>query len=158
MTMRHFKYRRGISTVVTSAILITAVVVIGTVIVMWSNSKLIVFEASLANTTSSSTNQINENLAIENLVFCVNCGSSNSKNVINVTLTNTGTIPVKVTQIKVNSTVITSYYYSSSSPYSSSSCPPPSGLSTCLPVSIFPKQSYTVSATLPSSTWGSAKP
>ncbi|MGC1709280.1 MAG: hypothetical protein WA799_05715, partial [Nitrosotalea sp.] len=80
-------------------------------------------------------------------------------NVINVTLTNTGTVGVTVTQIKINSTAISSYYYSKNSPYSSSSCPPPSGTSACLPAKILPKQSYTVSATLAgSSTWGSKKP
>lgn len=150
--------RRGISTVVTSAMLLTAVAVIGTTVVGWSNSKLIVFETSFANTTASYTNQINENLAIENVAFCNNCGGLGSKNVINITLTNTGTIPVKITQIQINSTTIKSYYYSLSSPWSSSSCPPPSGLPTCLPVAIMPKQSYTVSVTLLSTTWGSKKP
>ncbi len=65
-----------------------------------------------------------------------------SKSVINVTLTNTGTIPVKVTQIQINSTVIKSYFGTAS-----------------LPAPIFPKGSYLVSATLPSpTTWGSHKP
>lgn len=152
-----FTSRRGISAVVTSAMLLTAVAVIGTAVVGWSNSKLTVFETSLANTTASYTNQINENFAIENVAFCNNCGGLGSKNVINVTLTNAGTIPVKITQIQVNNTTIKSYYYSSSSG-SSSSCPPPSGLPTCLPAAIMPKQSYTVSATLSSTTWGSKKP
>lgn len=138
--------------------LLTAIAVIGTAVVGWSNSKLTVFETSLANTTASYTNQINENFAIENVAFCNNCGGLGSKNVINITLTNTGTIPVKITQIQVNGTTIKSYYYSSSSPWSSSSCPPPSGLPTCLPVAIMPKQSYTVSATLLSTTWDSKKP
>ena len=135
--------RRGLSTVVTSAIMITAVAILGTAIVTWSNSNLKVFETSLVNTTSSNTNQINENLSIEQLAFCINCGTSNSKNVINVTLTNTGTVSVRITGLQINSTTINSYFTASSS----------------LPANILPQKSYLVSAKLPASkTWGSNKP
>lgn len=151
--------RRGLSTIVTAGIMLSAVAVLGSAVVSWSNGNLKVFEIALSNTAVNSTNKITENIAIENIAFCSNCGSANSKNVTNVTLTNTGTVSVKITQIQLNSTAITSYYYSKSSPYSSSSCPPPSGVSTCLPVTISPKQSYTVSTSLKyPATWGSQKP
>jgi archaellum component FlaF (FlaF/FlaG flagellin family) len=160
--------RRGLSTIVTSAILLTSVAVIGTALVGWSNNNLKVFETSLANTISTNTNQINENLNIENLAFCINCGIATSKNVINVTLTNTGTVSVNVTKIQVNGTAINSYYYSTSSPYSSSVCIHLNGIShtglstgpsTCLPTMIMPQQSYTVSANLTSPKhWASQKP
>lgn len=153
-----FKTRRGLSSIVTSALLLTAVAVIGTSLVGWSNSNLKGFEMSLVNTSANMTNQINENLSIENIVFCVNCkGTFAKNNVINVTLTNTGTVPLRITQIQVNSTAIKSYYYSTNSPYSSSSCPPPSGTSQCLPATLLPKQSYLVSASLasPLKSWSS---
>jgi|SRR6185312_1406788 len=150
---------RGLSTIVTAGIMLSAVAVLGSAVVTWSNGNLKAFEMALSNTAISNTNKITESVAIENIAFCSNCGSVNSKNVTNVTLTNTGTVSVKITQIQLNSTAITSYYYKNSYSYSSSSCPPPSGTSTCLPITIPPKQSYTVSASLKyPKTWGSQKP
>ena len=155
--MRRFTSRRGLGTVVTTALMLTAVAILGSTIVAWSNGNLKVYETNLSNTATTNTNKINENLVIENVAFCINCGAT-SKNVINATITNIGTIPVQVTQIQVNSTAITSYYYKIASA-SSPSCPPPSGLSTCLPATILPNKSYLVSAAIPSSkTWASAKP
>src|SRR5690349_21153154 len=142
--------RRGLSTIVTAGIMLSAVAVLGSAVVTWSNGNLKTFETALSNTASANTNKITESIAIENIAFCSNCGSVNSKNVTNVTLTNTGTTSVKITQIQLNNTVITYYYSKNSSPYSSTSCPPPSGISACLPVTIYPKQSYTVSAALKS--------
>ena len=151
--------RRGLSTIVTAGIMLSAVAVLGSAVVTWSSGNLKAFETALSNTAIANTNKITEGVTIENIAFCSNCGSANSKNVTNVTLTNTGTVSVKITQIQLNSTAITSYYYSKTSPYSSSSCPPPSGVSTCLPVTISPKQSYTVSASLKYPVkWSSQKP
>jgi hypothetical protein len=128
--------------IVTSMIILTAVAFVGMGVIGFSNSKVQVFETSLLNSASNNTNQINENLNIENIAFCTNCGGSNSKNVINVTLTNTGTVSVKASQIQVNSTVINSYFGTSS-----------------LPATISPGKSYLVSATLASGKkWGSENP
>ena len=122
--------------------LLTAVAVIGTSLVGWSNSNLKAFEIGLVNTSANMTNQINENISIENISFCVSCGTSNSKNVINVTLTNTGTIPVRITQIQINSTAIKTYFGTAS-----------------LPVTILPQGSYMISSTLTSPTkWESQEP
>jgi len=151
--------RRGLSTIVTAGIMLSAVAVLGSAVVTWSSGNLKAFEIALSNTAVANTNKITESVSIENIAFCSNCGSANSKNVTNVTLTNTGTVSVTITQIQLNSTAITSYYYSKNSPYSSSSCPPPSGVPTCLPTTISPKQSYTISTDLKSPTkWSSQKP
>lgn len=93
--------RRALSTVVTSAIMLTAVAVIGSSIVVWSNSNLRAFESTLANTTATNTNKINENLVIENVNFC-NCQSG--AHWVNVTLTNLGNLRLAVSQIKLNTT------------------------------------------------------
>lgn len=104
----HLRKRRGLSVVVTSAMMLTFVAVLGTALVTWSNSNLKVFETSLATTTSNYTNQINENLNIENVAFCstsTTCdGGVSSKPGVNVTLTNTGTLSVRVIKIQFNST------------------------------------------------------
>ena len=136
--MRHFTSRRGISTIVTTAIMLTAVAVLGTSIVAWSNGNLRSYEAVLSNTASTNTNKINENLIIENIAFCANCASP-ANSVINVTLTNTGTVSVNVNQIQINSTVITTYVKGTS-----------------LPQNIAPQNSYTAAAQIPNSkTWKS---
>jgi|SRR5579864_1827968 len=100
--MRSFVHgRRGLSTVVTGAIMLTAVAVIGTSLVAWSDSNLRTFETGLGNTASTNTNKINENLQIENVWFYVNKPLPLQKGGVNVTLTNVGTIGLNVTDIKL---------------------------------------------------------
>ena len=94
--------RRGISTVVTAAIMLTAVVVLGTSLVAFSNSKLTTFENGLAGSASDKTNKIKENLLIENVWFCSLCGGPPFNQGINITLTNAGNVGFNVTQIKIN--------------------------------------------------------
>ena len=129
--------RRGLSTIVTAGIMLSAVAVLGSAVVTWSSGNLKAFETSLSNTAATNTNKINELLTIENIVFCSNCAGSGSNKVINVTLTNTGTIPVKISQIQINSTAITTF-----------------AKGTTLPTNIMPKNSYTVAAQL-ANTWKS---
>ena len=124
--------RRGLSTIVTAGIMLSAVAVLGSAVVTWSNGNLKAYEISLTNTAANNTNKINENLSIENIAFCTNCSGNSAKKIINVTLTNTGTTSLRITQIQVNSTTITQYYSIGSS----------------LPVNILSQKSYTVSAKL----------
>jgi hypothetical protein len=138
--MKFLRHRRGLSNVVTAAMMLTAVAILGTGIVAWSNGNLRTFEISLVNTSANATNKINENLSIENVGFCKICRFPSQFTVINVTLTNTGTLPLKVTQIQINSTVIQSYW-----------------ASTSLPTNILPQKSYLVSTILPGSSKWSVK-
>jgi len=95
--------QRGLSTVVATALMLSAVAVLGTTLVLWSNSNLRGYETSLATTSSDNTNRINEFLVIENVWFCKgNClhGTHN----VNITLANYGNIGLNVTQIKLNDT------------------------------------------------------
>jgi archaellum component FlaF (FlaF/FlaG flagellin family) len=73
--------------VVTSTILISATVIMGTGLVNWSNSNLANYQQSLADAFSSNVNKLNENLVVENVWFVSNPSKS-----VNVTMTNTGTI------------------------------------------------------------------
>ncbi len=137
-----FYQRRGLATVVTAALMLTTVAVLGSALVAWSNGNLKVFETALSTTASNDTNKVTENLVIENIVFCSNCNKTNGNNVVNVTLTNTGTVGITVNQIQINSTAIQKY-----------------AKGTTLPVNILPQNSYTASAQLPSSTvWKSKEP
>jgi len=140
--MKFARRRRGLSNVVTMAIMLTSVAVMGTGLVAWSHGNLAAFQQGLANTASTTTDKINENLIIENIGFCKTCsfgflGASNG--VINVTMTNTGTLALNVTQIQINNTItIQRYANSIGQPVSATS------------LLILPQQSYIVSAVLPS--------
>lgn len=126
--------RRGLSSVITSALLLTAVGVLGTSMVTWSNSNLKAYEISLQNTSATYSNKISENLNIENVAFCStspSCDNGQSNPGVNVTLTNTGTLHVMVTKIQFNSTDYTS------KAISTAGNPP----SVSLPADIPPKQS-----------------
>lgn len=130
--------RRALSSVISAGIMLSAMAILGTTLVSWSNTNLSSRETVLSNTASSNINKINENLVIENIAFCSSCSSPSNK-VINVTLTNTGTLSVTVPTIKINSTTITTF-----------------AKGTSLPQNIFPQKSYTVAAQLPTGiTWKS---
>lgn len=108
--MRKFTPRRALSTVVTSAILLTAVAVIGSALVGWSNSNLRVFETSLSNSSSTKVNTFNEFLSIENVWFCHNPPSSSEPchpvpatyPAVNMTITNIGSVGLQIAQIQIN--------------------------------------------------------
>lgn len=99
--MRFTKSRRALSSVITSAILLTATTLMGTGLVTWSNTSLSSYQTSLANTFSTNVNKLNEDLTIENVWF------GNSPKFLNITTTNTGTIGVNVTDITLKSSTST---------------------------------------------------
>ena len=137
-----FSRRRGLTTVVTTALMLSTVAVLGSSLVAWSNGNLKVFETALSATASNDTNKITESLNIENIFFCHSCNTTNGDNVINVTLTNTGMVGITVNTISVNGTIIRVY-----------------AMGSLLPVNLMPGQSYTVGAQLPpGSIWKSNSP
>ena len=87
--------RRGLSTVVTSAIMLTAVAVLGTFIVAWSNSNLFSQQQVLTTQLTTNVNKIKESLSVENVWF-----QTGSPKYINITLNNVGTIGFNVTSLK----------------------------------------------------------
>lgn len=91
--------RRGLSTVVTSAMMLSAVAVLGTALVSLSNSNFKTFEMSFTNSISAYSNQINEDLNIEDVWF-----GSNPAKFVNVTMTNVGTVSLNITNIKITDT------------------------------------------------------
>ena len=89
------KKRRALSGIVTSAILLSAVSVMGLMIVIWANSNLQTHQAELDQTFADNHNKINERILIEHVWF----GSSLAS--INVTMSNTGTLGLNVTEIQI---------------------------------------------------------
>ena len=76
--------------------MLSAVAVLGTALVSLSNSNFKTFEMSFTNSISAYSNQINEDLNIEDVWF-----GSNPTKFANVTMTNVGTVSLNVTDIKM---------------------------------------------------------
>ena len=93
--MQKLRARKGISSVITGAMLLSATVMMGTGLVSWSNTNLTSYQASLTNSYSTNVNKLNENLVIENVWFVNNPQS------LRVTLTNLGNEGLNVTDIKL---------------------------------------------------------
>ena len=92
---RHKKTKRALSTVVTGAILLTAVSIMGIMVVGWANANLTKHQMELESTLSDTYNKLNEKILIEHIWFG-NTGPS-----INITMNNIGTIGLNVTTLKI---------------------------------------------------------
>jgi hypothetical protein len=100
------KRRRGITTVVTSAILLAAVAIMGVTLIGWANTSLFTKQVTQESAFNESMNKLNEDLLVENIWFgaipsvCTKC-------ILNVTLNNVGSVGLNVTSIEIkNSTSI----------------------------------------------------
>ncbi len=91
--------KRALSTVVTSAMLISAVAVMGVALVGWSQSTLTNQQVVLANQFSDQINTLNEYGIIENVWF-----GDTPSNFINFTVINVGTVALNVIEIKLTDT------------------------------------------------------
>ncbi|MGI0058491.1 MAG: hypothetical protein ACREBJ_01880 [Nitrosotalea sp.] len=90
------------SSIVTGMILLVATVILGSVVVMWSNSSLSVSKSITTTLYTTNVNMFAEKLIVENTWF----GNTPSK-FINVTLYNVGSTGITITDIKIeNSTKI----------------------------------------------------
>ena len=99
--------RRGLASVVTGAILLSAVALLGTGLVSWTNSSLSTHQQDLQSSYSTVTNKINEFLIIENVWF----GQTPHK-FVNITITNVGNVGLNVTKIELtNSTHSVEYQF-----------------------------------------------
>ena len=92
--MNRRRYKRALSTVVTSVILLSAVAIMGTMVVTWANMKLGSQEEALTVTFNKSINRLNEDFIVENVWYDYVLGN------VNVTITNVGIIGLNVTEIK----------------------------------------------------------
>ncbi len=86
---------RGLSTVITTAILLSAVSVMGIYLVGWSNSSLLNDQIRLENSFNDKINKLNEDIFIENVWF------NDDPYTVNVTTNNVGVIGLNITQIKL---------------------------------------------------------
>jgi len=96
--------KRGLSTVITTAILLTAVSMMGIYLVGWSNSSLINQQINLENSFNDKINKLNEDIFIENVWF------NDDPYFINITINNVGVVGLNVTQIKLVNSSDTSIF------------------------------------------------
>ncbi len=87
--------KRGLSTVITTAILLTAVSIMGIYLVGWSKSSLINQQIKLETSFNDKINKLNEDIFIENVWF------NDDPYTVNVTTNNVGVIGLNITQIKL---------------------------------------------------------
>jgi archaellum component FlaF (FlaF/FlaG flagellin family) len=98
-----FAHRKGLASVVTSAILLSSVAILGVGLVGWSNSNLLSHQQNLENTFTQNVNKLNEYVTFEKVWF----GGTSPNKFVNVTVTNTGNVGLNVTSIQfVNSTTL----------------------------------------------------
>ena len=96
------KHSRGLSTIVTSVMMLSGVAILGTGVVAWSNSSLATEQQVLNTQLSTSVNKIKESLVIENIWF-----NSTSPRFVNMTMNNVGTIGLNVTEIQLGNSTTT---------------------------------------------------
>jgi len=97
MSWLQTRKRRGLTTVITSAIMMSAVVILGSTGVVWSQTSLNSQQVEMANSVDDYINKLNESMVYE-YVYCSDepCGT------IIVVLTNVGDIGLDVTKISIS--------------------------------------------------------
>ncbi|PIW33386.1 MAG: hypothetical protein COW27_00950 [Nitrosopumilales archaeon CG15_BIG_FIL_POST_REV_8_21_14_020_37_12] len=89
-------HRRALASIVTSAILLSSIAMLGVGLVGWSNSNLLSHQRDLETTFSKNINKLNEHITFEKIWF----GGTNPNKFISITVTNTGNIGLNVTEIR----------------------------------------------------------
>ena len=88
-------HKRALSTIVTGAILLSAVAIMGTMVVVWSQTLFSQHQTELQVSFSNNINKLHESLFIENVWF----DAVPTPKIVNVTLSNIGTIGLNITEI-----------------------------------------------------------
>jgi len=97
MSWLQTRKRRGLATVITSAIMMSAVVILGSAGVVWSQTSLNSQQVEMSNSVDGYINKLSESMVYE-YVYCSDepCGT------IIVVLTNVGDIGLDVTKISIS--------------------------------------------------------
>lgn len=87
--------RRALANVVTSAIILSAVSIMGVMMLGWSNSNLAIQKQEIEEVFSTQTNKMNEDLIFDHVWFSTTCPGK----CVNVTMSNVGTLGLNVTEM-----------------------------------------------------------
>jgi len=96
-----FKNKRGLSPVISSVLLATAVIAIGLSVVVWSNSAFSARQSGASAFLSSRSESLKESFVIEDVWFY-----QGSPRYVDVTVRNVGTIDLEVVAIYMNGTTV----------------------------------------------------
>ena len=94
------KIRRGIANIVSSAIILSAVSIMGVMMLAWANTSMIQQQMEIESVFNTQMNKINEDLIFENIWFGIPAGVM-TENHLNVTMTNSGVLGLTITEIHV---------------------------------------------------------
>ena len=103
--LSRIKVRRGIANVVTSAIILSAVSIMGVMMLAWSQTSMLEQKMEIEEIFNTQLNKINEDLLFENIWFAIPSGVM-SDNHLNVTLGNIGILGLNVTTIRVTNVTL----------------------------------------------------
>ena len=99
----HFRNRRGIAQVVTSAIILASVSIMGVMMLGWSQTNIATQQQEMDDVFNTQMNKINEDLIFENIWFATPAGEM-TENHLNVTVANIGVLGLNITSIQVTNT------------------------------------------------------
>jgi archaellum component FlaF (FlaF/FlaG flagellin family) len=94
------KKRRGLATVVSTGILLSAVAIMGSMLTAWSNSIFATEQHEMNTVYAEGINKLNEFLVIEHVWF-----GTNPSKFVNVTLSNVGNVGLNVTKITLDNSI-----------------------------------------------------
>jgi len=97
MKILQHRQRRGLATIVTSAIMMSTVCILGSTGVVWSQSTLTTQQVEMTNVVIDYSNKLNESLNFE-YVYC----NDNPCETIIVIITNNGKIGLDVSEISIS--------------------------------------------------------
>ena len=97
MSWKQVRKRRGLATIITSAIMMSAVCILGSAGVVWSQSTLTTQQIEMADSVNNYTNKINESIVFE-YVYC----NDDPCETIIVVLTNVGHVALDVSEISIS--------------------------------------------------------
>ena len=95
-----FENKRGLSPVISSVLLASAVIAIGLTVVVWANSTFSARQSGAGAFLSSRSESLKESFVIEDVWFY------NSPKYVNVTVRNVGSIDMEVVAIYMNGTTV----------------------------------------------------
>jgi len=98
------KRRRGLATVVSTAIILSAISIMGVMLVAWANTNLAAKQMELESSFNTKMNKLNEDLLVENIWF------GTSPNIVNVTMNNVGSIGFNVTKLEIKNSTSTMFF------------------------------------------------
>lgn len=98
------KRRRALSTVVTTAMMLSAMSVTGLMTVGWANTSLATKQFEMQTSLNTQMNKLHEEIVLENIWF------GTSPNIANITLGNAGSIGLNITSIEIINSTSTLYF------------------------------------------------